>query len=88
MNRKLTNLLVNIMLSVLAMVIYVALHIIGHDFYMEFYTPTTRGLSLRFVIYDAVYIIFPSFFIFTFIKSHYSWAGGSCSFLLIYNRVL
>lgn len=82
MNRKLTNLLVNIMLSVLVMVIYVALHIIGHDFYMEFYTPTTRGLSLRFVIYDAVYIIFP------FIKSHYSWAGGSCSFLLIYNRIL
>jgi len=61
MNRKLTNLLVNIMLSVMAMVIYVALHIIGHDFYMEFQKPTTWGLSLRFVIYDAVYIIFPSF---------------------------
>lgn len=84
MNRKLTHLLVNIILSILAIVIYVVLHIIGHDFYIEFYTPTTWGLSLRFVIYDAVYVIFPSFFIFTFIKSRYSWGVGGAVLFYLY----
>lgn len=51
-------------------------HQVGYEWYMNHFTPSSRGISLGFVVFYMRCVIVPSVFVSAFIKAKYSLVIG------------
>jgi hypothetical protein len=69
--QKIKN-LVKLIIAFLGCITVLAVHHLGYEWYITYFTPSSRGVGLGFVIFYMRYIIIPITFLATFIKPKHS----------------
>jgi hypothetical protein len=67
LNRKMFRYIFTIGFSVLCVLLTIVIHDVGRHFYLQHYTPVSRGVGLGFISFYFTFFIFPSFFIISFL---------------------
>lgn len=61
-----------LMIAFLGCITVLAVHHLGYKWYMTYFTPSSRGVGLGFVMFYMRYVIIPITFLSTFIKPKHS----------------
>lgn len=78
------NVAINILIAVLGCILVVTVHYFGYKWYMDHFTPRSRGVGLGFVMVYMRYIIIPIIFLSAFIKLKYSISILGVAFIFMF----
>ncbi|CAD6175601.1 Uncharacterised protein [Escherichia coli] len=75
---------INVLIAVLGCIFVVTVHYFGYKWYMDHFTPRSRGVGLGFVMFYMRYIIIPIIFLSAFIKLKHSAPILSVAFVFMF----
>ncbi|WP_148242092.1 hypothetical protein [Enterobacter asburiae] len=75
---------INILIAVLGCILVVTVHYFCYKWYMDHFTPRSRGVGLGFVMLYMRYIIIPIIFLSAFVKLKYSIPILSVAFVFMF----
>ena len=65
-------LLIKLVIAIAGCLVIIFIHQISYEWYINNFTPRSRGVSLGFVMFYMKYIVLPAIFLSVFIKMKYS----------------
>ncbi len=66
------NIIINIAIAFLGCILVILVHHLGYRWYMNYFSPRSRGVTLGFVIFYMEYVVIPVVFFSAFMKVKYS----------------